>query len=67
MDPKKIGDKIIQYRQDRGITQEKLARAIHVSVSAIGMYERGERVPQDDIKLKIADYFDVNVGPFFYD
>ena len=54
-----IGQKLIQLRGDR--TQEEVANAIGISLSAIGMYERGERMPRDEIKIAIAKYFDTTV------
>ena len=64
MDAKTIGKRLIALRGDR--TQEEVARAIGSSVSAIGMYERGERIPRDEIKLSIAKFYDQTVQSIFY-
>ena len=57
----------MKLRQLRG---EKSARtvadAIDISESALLMYERGERNPRDDIKVRIAQYYGVGIGEIFY-
>lgn len=62
---KEVGIRLSQLRGD--ISREKLAKDIGVSVSAISMYENGERVPRDAIKMKIAEYFDKSVQEIFFD
>ncbi len=47
-------------RQARGLTQEELAKQLHVSRSRIGMYETGERQPDFDTLEMIADFFNVD-------
>ena len=59
-----IGKRLIALRGDR--TQEEVARANNISVSAIGMYERGERIPRDEVKLSLAKYYDTTVQSIFY-
>ena len=49
-----IGKRIKQYRQQKKMTQEKLASLADISRIALGNYERGERTPTVDIFLKIA-------------
>ena len=62
---KEVGIRLGQLRGD--ISREKLAKDIGVSVSAISMYENGERVPRDAIKIKIAEYFGKSVQEIFFD
>lgn len=59
-----IADKLIELRGNR--TREEVANAIGVSKSAIAMYEKGERVPRDPIKLKIAEYYGKTVQDIFF-
>ena len=59
-----IGQKLIQLRGDK--TQDEVARALGISVSAIGMYERGERIPRDEVKIAIAKYYDTTVQSIFF-
>lgn len=59
-----IGKRLIQLRGSR--TQEEVAKALGISLSAIGMYERGERIPRDEIKILIAKFYDKTVQAIFY-
>lgn len=59
-----IAEKLIQIRGER--SREEVAKAIGVSVSAISMYENGERIPRDDIKVKIAEYYKKSVEEIFF-
>lgn len=56
-----IGARIKLLREELGLKQEELAKALSVSPSAIGMYERNLREPNNELTLKIADYFNVTV------
>ena len=66
MDAKAIGQRLIALRLKANKTQDEVAKAIGISLSAIGMYERGERIPRDEVKLAIAKYFDTTVQSIFY-
>lgn len=58
------GEKIRAYRGEK--TQNEVARAIGITKSALAMYERDERRPRDEIKIKIANYFGKTVSEIFY-
>ncbi len=45
---------------------EKVAKAVDISPSALSMYENGERVPRDDIKIMLARFFNTTVGALFF-
>lgn len=57
-----IGDTIKILREERRMSQEQLADALNLSRSSIGMYESGKRIPKDDIKELICDYFNVDMN-----
>ena len=59
-----IGKRLVALRGNS--TQEDVARANNLSVSAIGMYERGERIPRDEVKLALAKFYDTTVQAIFY-
>lgn len=59
-----IGKRLRELRGSR--TQEEVAKALGVSVMAISLWERGERVPSDDIKVKIANYYKRSVSTIFF-
>jgi len=65
MDSKRIGNKLIELRRD--ITRETVANDIGISVSALAMYEQGNRVPRDEIKIKIAQYYGKTVQEIFFE
>lgn len=60
-----IAEKLIKLRGEK--SREEVAKAVGVSVSAISMYENGERVPRDDIKIKLAEYYKRTVQEIFFD
>lgn len=64
MDPKEIGKRLIALRGEK--TQEIVAKDLGISISAIGMYERGERIPRDTIKIAIAKYYNTTVDAIFF-
>ena len=64
MDAKKIGEKLKELRGKRTINE--VAQALEISPSALSMYENGERVPRDVIKIKIADYYQTPITDIFF-
>lgn len=64
MNALKIGNELKKLRGNK--TQEEIADAIGVSPAAIGMYERGDRIPRDEIKVKLANYFNASVESIFF-
>ena len=51
----------------RGNTpRDKVATDLGISISAISMYESGHRIPRDEIKIKLADYYGVTVESIFF-
>lgn len=59
-----IAERLIELRGSR--TREEVANAIGVSVSALGMYEQGRRMPRDEIKVKFAKYYKKTVQSIFF-
>ena len=55
-----------EIRKKCGLTQKELAERIGSSESAISMYETGKRIPRDEIKIRIAEYFHVPVESIFF-
>ena len=57
-----------RLKRARGnIPRETVAQAVGITVSAISMYENGQRIPRDEIKVKLADYYHTTVQALFYD
>lgn len=63
-DKKVIGERLRQLRGSR--TQKEVADALKVSEMSISFWERGERMPSDDLKIKIAAYFKKSVQSIFF-
>lgn len=64
VDKQKMAENLRKLRGNR--TQEEVAKALEISISALSMYERGERVPRDEVKLRIADYYGRSVQYIFF-
>ncbi|ERT60227.1 helix-turn-helix domain-containing protein [Megasphaera vaginalis (ex Srinivasan et al. 2021)] len=64
IDRTSIGMKLSKLRG--GKDRNKVAVDLGISVSTLGMYEQGRRIPRDEIKIKIADYYGVSVSELFY-
>ena len=47
-------------------SQKEIAEAIGITKSAWAMYERNERIPRDEVKIRIADYFGTPVQEIFF-
>lgn len=44
-----FGERLLNARTQRGMTQEQLAEAVYIHRKTIGMYEQGRRLPDADI------------------
>ena len=54
---KTVAERIKAARAEKGCSVGEVAKACHITDSAIQMYECGQRVPRDSIKILMADYF----------
>lgn len=64
MDAILIGKRLRDLRGN--VTQNETAKALGISISALAMYENGNRVPRDEIKLKIAKHYGKTVEEIFF-
>lgn len=62
---KTIGAAMADLRKDCGMTQKNIAEIFNLSESSIAHYEQGITMPNAEILLKIADYFNVNIDYLF--
>ena len=65
MDSLKSGNKLRELRGSKSMAD--VANALGITPSAVGNYEQGIRIPRDEIKKKIAEYFGKSVGEIFFD
>lgn len=56
-----FSERLKELRIAKGILQRELADYIKVSRVTITQYENGSRSPDDEIKKKIAEYFNVSL------
>ena len=61
---KEIGKKLITLRGEK--SQQEVADAAGITQAALSMYERGERIPRDAVKIKLAEYYGKTVGDLFF-
>jgi len=59
-----IGDKLKKLRGKKTI--QNVSKDIGISYSALAMYENGYRIPRDEIKIKLAHYYNTTVQDIFY-
>ena len=57
----KIGLRLQRIRKQNGVSQEELAKKLHVQRQTISSYERGVSTPDIYILIAMADYFEVSV------
>jgi len=62
MDQYKIGAFLKELRQERGITQERLAEELSVSNRSVSRWETGRNLPDIDILLELSRYYGVDIG-----
>ena len=56
-----LAEQITYLRTRAGMTQQQLAKELHVGPSAIGMYEQGRRTPSIEILIQMSNLFGVSL------
>ena len=56
-----FGNKIIELRKEKGLSQTDLANELGIHKNVLGRYERGEATPSVDVAPKIADLLNVSL------
>lgn len=64
MNKKEIAKKLVELRGEKNVSE--VAESLGISKSALYMYESGERIPRDDIKIRIASYYKKTVDEIFF-
>ena len=59
-----VAEKLRRLRGKK--TSREVSSELGISQSALRMYENGYRIPRDEIKVKIADYYHMTVQEIFY-
>lgn len=56
-----LGERLRNYRQNKGLSQAELGKILKKSKSAISGYESDSRTPSADILVKLAALYNVSV------
>lgn len=56
-----LADRLKEIRKSNNLTQTELGKILGVGKTTISMYENGNSTPNDEIKLKISDYFNISL------
>ncbi|PEX40022.1 transcriptional regulator [Bacillus cereus] len=65
MNYERVAKNLINLRNEK--SREEVARGVGISVSTLQMYENGQRIPRDNIKIKLANFYGVTVQTIFFD
>ena len=66
IDRSDIGNRLRRLRKGLDKSLVEASKAIGVSRSALQMYETGCRIPKDEIKIKLAEYYGLSVQDLFF-
>lgn len=58
-------NKLKELREQMNLTQQAVAKKLHISRQAVGLYENEQRAMPPAIMLKIADYYNVSLDELF--
>lgn len=50
-----------ELRMEAGLSQDKLAKEVGLTHTAIGLWEQGKRVPNLDAVVELAKFFKVSI------
>lgn len=56
-----LSERIKSLRKEKQITQSELGKILGIGKTTISMYENGNSTPDDDLKKKLSDYFNVSL------
>lgn len=61
-----MANKIQEFRQLKGYTQEQLAVLLNISGDYLGKIERGQKVPSLKLAVRIAKLLDCTLNDLFF-
>ena len=56
----KLSERLRSLRKEQALTQTEAAKAAGISLKSYCWYESGERVPDADVLVRIADFYGVS-------
>ncbi len=57
----KIGEVLTGLRKEKKISQKEIAEKINISQRAYAHYEKGDREPNIETMIRLADYYKVSL------
>lgn len=66
LSPAIIGQRIKSKREKAKISRDSFCNDVGITLSALSMYENGQRIPRDEIKVKIARVLDTSIEALFF-
>lgn len=57
----KLSERLFALRQEQDLSQKNLVKEMGFALNTYVRYERGERVPDADVLVRIADYYGVTL------
>lgn len=66
MNRESMARNLVSLRKKKGETQEVVASNLNISSSSLAQYETGQKVPRDDVKIRIASYYETTVQDIFF-
>ncbi|MCM1114246.1 MAG: helix-turn-helix domain-containing protein [Clostridium sp.] len=61
-----IGTRLLKLRDDKNLERKEVAQATGLTTSALSNYELGIRVPRDEAKYILAQYYGVDLRETFF-
>lgn len=61
-----VAVRLKEARRNKGCSVDDVAKACGITVSAVQMYECGQRIPRDSIKIALANFFGIPVQDLFF-
>jgi len=62
---KQLGKRLTELRKAKGLSQEKVAELIDISITSLSQIETGDHFPKPETLEKIADALKINVKDLF--
>lgn len=56
-----FGDKLVELRKSKKKTQQEMANILDIVKGTYSSYEQNRRTPDNEMQIKIADYFSVSL------
>jgi len=63
-DAKTIGRRLVTLRGN--MPRSDVAKSVNITYSALTNYENGVRVPRDEVKIALAQFYGKTVGEIFF-